>query len=82
MCACAPHSLTHIHTDPSSRPYVVCQEGNIKDTLAVGMRSLETSEGLWSEARPAETEWSWSVENEVGLEIQSTGSKVDGGMGQ
>lgn len=51
----ALHKLAH--TNPSTKLYVVCQEDNIKETLAVGMRSLETSEGLWSEARACRSSW-------------------------
>lgn len=59
MCAqvCGfTHMHTHLHPDTHTHthPYVVCQEGNIKETLAAGMRSLETSEGLRSEDWPAE----------------------------
>ena len=43
----APHKHTH-------RPYVVRQKGNIKETLAVGMKSLETARACGAKRGPAE----------------------------
>lgn len=43
------------YSQARTHPYVVCQEGNIKETLAVGMRSPETREGLYrGKTGPAE----------------------------
>lgn len=48
-----PSSLLCTYTHMQADPYVVGQGGNMKETLAVGMKSLEkSSKGRWKAKRP------------------------------
>lgn len=73
------YTYTHSHNNPSTNPYVVSQEGNIKETLAVGMRSLETNLGL---QRQLESQVATGSQENVPGSRGRGGPGEEGGLGE